>query len=70
MKQVLHDIGKQTIGNETKRDSTRRYARRVIQHVNKEKGKPEEQKRKNKTGMIKVSGIIHKRAKQIYPRLA
>ena len=46
------------------------YSGRVIACVNKEEENAEVQKRKTTTGIIKVSGLIHKRANQCDPRLA
>ena len=39
--QVIHDVGKRTIGNEIKHYSARRYACRAIQHINIEDGNTE-----------------------------
>ena len=50
--------------------STQRYTHRVIQLVNKEEEEAEVQKRKTRTGMIKVTGLRHKRSKQSDTRLA
>ena len=48
--------------------SAQRYSRRFMKRVNKEEGKVEVQKLKTNTGM--VSSLIHKRVKQIDPRIA
>ena len=40
------------------------YARRVIQWVNKEEGGKEGQNKISNRGMIKVSGLSHKREKK------
>ena len=70
LQQVLHDVGKRSIVNLIKHKSARRYTHRVIEKVNKEEGQPEQQKRKTKPVMIKVSGLIQKRENQSDPRLA
>ena len=70
LQQVIHDVGKWIIGNITKHKSAQRYAHRVIEWVNKEEGKTEGRKRKTKTGMIKVSDLIHKRENKSDPRIA
>ena len=46
-----------------------KHACKFIEHVNKEEVKPEGQKRTSRRGMIKVSGIIHRRAKKSDTRL-
>ena len=51
-------------------DSALRYARIVIGRVNKSEENSEGQNRKTTTGLIKVLGLIHKRAKHCDPRLA
>ena len=70
LKQVLHYIVKKIISNVIKHKYTQRYALRVTEWVNKEEVKVEGKKRKTKTGMIKVSGLSHKREKQRDPRIA
>ena len=66
IQQVLHDVGKRRFCNGIQHKYSQRYARRVIERVNKE----EEQKRKTRTGMIKVLVLSHNREKQIDPRIA
>ena len=68
LQKVIHDVGKRRIVNEIQPDYAYSYACRFIQRVNKEEEKSE--KKTSKRGMIKVSGLSHKRAKQSYPRLA
>ena len=63
-------MGRQDANKTITPDSALRYARRVIGRVNKEDDNSEGQKRKTTTVIIKVLGLIHKRAKQCYPRLA
>ena len=70
LQQVIYGVGCQDANNSIKTHSTLRYARRVIARVNKEEENAEGQKRKTRTGIIKVSGLSHKRAKQCDPRLA
>ena len=67
---MLHGVGRRDVIKTITPDSTLRYVRRVIARVNKEEDNAEGQKRKTRTGIIKVSGFIHKRAKQCDPRLA
>ena len=67
--QVLHGVGRQDSNKTITPDSALRYARRVIARVNKEEDNAEGQKRKTRTGIIKVSGLSHKRAKQCDTRL-
>ena len=67
---MIHDVGKQSIGNGIQQKSSQRFPHRIIQQVNKEEGKSEVRKRKIKTGMIQVLGLRHKREKQSDPRLA
>jgi hypothetical protein len=50
--------------------SNLKYARRVIRRVNEKEPGMEGQKRRSKTGEIKVAGLSNKRAKQSDPRLA
>ena len=70
LQQVLHGAGKRRIGKESKHNSAKMYAHRFIKEINKEDEKSEGQKRKTKTSMIRVSGLIHKRENQSDPRLA
>ena len=67
---MLYDVGRRDANNTITPDSALRYARRVIARVNKEEDNAEGQKKKTRTGIIKVSGLSHKRAKQCDPRLA
>ena len=67
---MISGVGRRDANNSIKTHSALRYARRVIAHVNKEEENAEGQKRKTRTGIIKVSGLSHKRAKQCDPRLA
>ena len=67
---MFHDLGKQIIGNDIKRQSSQMYAHRSIQRINREGEEIEVQKRKLRTGMIKVLGLRHKREKKIDPRLS
>ena len=50
--------------------SKKQFARRVVRRVNMLEPGMEGQKKKSKTGEIKVAGLSHKRAKQSDPRLA
>lgn len=50
--------------------SNLKYARRMIRRVNEKEPGMEGQKRRSKTGEIKVAGLSNKRAKQSDPRLA
>ena len=61
LQQVLHDLCGNIIGHEIKSSSSERYARRLIQRVNINEELSEGQKRIIITGMIKVSGLLHKR---------
>ena len=70
LQQVLHDVGKRRTGNGIKPKSAQRYFHRVIQRVNREEEEAEGQKRKMRAGMVKVSGLSHKREKQSDPRIA
>ena len=70
LQQVLRDVGKQSIGNGIQPKYAQRYVCIVIQHVNREEEEAEGQKRRTRTGMIKVSGLSHKRSKQSDPRLS
>ena len=67
---MLHGVGRRDSKNTITPDSALKYAHRVIARVNKEKDNAEEQKIKTRTGIIKVTGLSHKRAKQYDPRLA
>ena len=53
LQQVLHDIGKRSIGNVNQAKYVQRYAHRFIQHVNREEEEVEGQKQKTRTGIIK-----------------
>ena len=70
LQQVLHGVGRQDVTKTITPDSALRYARIIIARVNKEEDNAEVQKRKTRTGIMKVSGLSHKRAKQCDPRLA
>ena len=70
LQQVLHGVGCRDATKTITPDSALRYARRVIGRVNREKENSDGQRRKIRTGIIKVSGSSHKRAKQCDPRLA
>ena len=70
LQQVLHGVGRRDVAKTITPDSALRYARRVIAQVNKEEDNAEGQKRKTKTGIIKIPGSSHKRAKQCDLRLA
>ena len=70
LQQVLHDAGQLIISNAIKLESAQRYACRIIQCVNRKEEETEGNKRKKRTGMIKVLGLIHNRANQSDPRLA
>ena len=65
LQQVLHGVGRRDSNKIITPDSALMYARRVIARVNKEEDNAEGQKRKTRTGIIKVSGLSHKRAKAI-----
>ena len=67
---MLHGVGRRDVIKTITPDSALRYVRRVIARVNKEEGNAEGHKRKTRTGIMKVSGLSHKRAKQCDPRLA
>ena len=69
LQQVLHDVGGRSIGNGIKPSSAQIYSRRFVQRVNRNEEVLEGQKRRTRTGMIKLLGLSHKRAKKIYPRL-
>ena len=70
LQKLIHDVGKRRIGNEIQTKCAQRYAHRSIQIVNREEEESEGQKRKTRTGIIKVLGLIHKRETQSDPRLA
>ena len=70
LQQVLHNVGRRDANKTITPDSALRCARRVIVRVNKEEDNAEGHKRKKTTGIIKVLGLSHKRAKQCDPRLA
>ena len=52
LQQVLHDLGRQIMVNFSKPSSAQRYARRLIQRVNRNEEGAEVQKRKTRAGMI------------------
>ena len=54
LQQVIRDVGKQIIGNGIQPQYSQKYAHRFIQHVNIEGKESEEQKRRMRTGMIKL----------------
>ena len=70
LERLPYGVGRRDANNTITPDSALRYARRVIACVNKEEDNSEGQKRKTRTGIIKVSGLSHKKAKQCDPRLA
>ena len=70
LQQGLHGVGCRDVAKPITPDSALRYARRVIARVNKEEDNAGGQKRNTITGIIKVLGLIHKRANQCDPRLA
>ena len=70
LQQVLHDVGGRIIGNGIKPSSAQRYACILIQRVNRNVKGSEGQKQRTRTGMIKVLGFIHNRAKKSDPRFA
>ena len=67
--QVLYDVGRKSISNVIQYKSARRYAHIFIQRVNIQEEEAKLQKRKIRTGMIKVLGLVHKRGKQSDPRI-
>ena len=70
LQQVLYGVGRRDANNTITPASAIRYARRVIARVNKEEDNAEGKKRKTRTGIIKVSGLIHNMAKKYDPRIA
>ena len=70
LQQVLYGVGRRYASNTITPESALRYARRLIARVNKGEDNEEGQKRKMRTGIIKISGLSHKRGKQCDPRLA
>ena len=70
LQQVIHGMGCRYANKTITPPSTLMYDSRVIASVNKEEENAEGQKRKMTTGIITVSGLSHKRAKQCDPRLA
>ena len=70
LQHVLYGVGRRDANNTITPESALRYARRVIARLNKEEENAEGQKRNTRTGIIKVSGLSHKRAKQYDPRLS
>ena len=69
LQHVIREVDKLRVVNEVKQNSSYRYSHRVIQRVNKEEKKLEGGKRTSKRGMIKVSGLSHKRENISDPRL-
>ena len=69
LQQVVHGIGGQITSNFIKPASSQIYPHKLIQCVNINKEGAEGHKRRTRTGMIKVLGLIHKKAKQRDPRL-
>ena len=67
---MLHEIGGRIIGNCIKQASAQRYARRLIKRVNRNEEGAEVHKQKTRTGLIKVSGLRHKKENQSDPRFA
>ena len=70
LQQVLYGVGRRDANNTITPESALRYAHRVIASVNKEEDNADGHKRNKRTGIIKVSGLSHKRAKQCGPSLA
>ena len=69
IQQVLHEVDGKIIGNEIKPASAQRYAHRLIKRLNINEEGEEGQKLRTRTGLIKVSGLSHKRSKKSDPRL-
>ena len=67
---MIHDVGKRIIGNGIQTKYANTYPHRVIQGVNREEEEAEGQKRRTRTGMMKVLGLSHKRENQSDPRLS
>ena len=67
---MLHGVGRQDAKKSIKSRSALRYYHRLIAPVNKEEENAEGQKRKTTTGIIKVSGLSHKRVNKCDLRLA
>ena len=70
LQQVIHGVGRWYNSKTIKTNSALRYSRRVIAHVNKEEGNSEGQKITTMIRKIKVYGLIQKREKQGYTKLA
>ena len=66
----IHSVRKRNIVDEITAASAVKYSLRVIIRVNKYESKAEGQKITPRKGMIKVSGLIHKREDKSDPRLA
>ena len=58
---MLHNVVKWGTSNGIQSKSAQVYAHRVIQCTNREEEEAEGQKQKTRTGIIKVSGLIHNR---------
>ena len=67
---MLHYVFKIIISNGIQVKSAQRYARRVIKCMDIEEEQAEGKKRKTRTVMIEVSGLIHKKIKQGDPNIA
>ena len=67
---MIYGVGCRYANNTITPESTLRYSHRVIACVNKEEDKSEGQRRKTRTGIIKVLVLIQKRAKKCDPRIA
>ena len=61
LQQVLHDVGGRIIRNGIKPESAQRYARILIQRVNRDKGLSDIHKRRTRTDPIKVLGLSQNR---------
>ena len=64
---VIHGASKQIICNGIQPKSPQIYSHRLFQHLNREGEEAELQKQIIRTVMIRVSGLIHKRAKKVTP---
>ena len=69
IQQVLHGVGGERTSNGIKLSSAQRYARRLIQRVNRNEEGVEGQKQRMRTGMVKVLGLSNKTAKKSDPGL-
>ena len=67
---MLHDVAGRITSNVIKPASEKRYAHRLIQCANRNQEGAEGNKRRTRTGLIKVLGLIQKRKNQSDPRLA